>query len=368
MSLPSHSGLYRIVREEYGVQALQSVRYYVNSASKESRLRQHIAFNHRCRRYGLTPCSLAVKPLVSTQEGHRGAARVSRQFLSARVQQCFGKLRRLETDLFFQKRQLEFVVGQQRLAIIEEHKGQVQEKVASAAKERQKKFDTLVSKQSSQRKPDERHVVNLSSKQLTTPQLQVLSRGLNFAPKFIPKAHIVATVEAAITQSNVTEGEAAKARVGVINALSHAKLPPTNIHPQEARAVKELAKDDDIVILPADKGRATVVMDHKDYSAKMLTMLGDQDTYQPMAKDPTTTSLENRMNSVLLRLQREGRLSSKTYYHLRSSAAGVPRLYGLPKVHKPDVPLRPIVSFLSSPTYALSKFLASLLSPIGRPF
>ena len=134
-----------------------------------------------------------------------------------------------------------------------------------------------MSKQSSQRKPDERHVVNLSSKQLTTSQLQVLSRGLNFAPtpKFIPKAHIVASVEAAITQSNVTEGEAGKARVGVINALSHAKLPPTNIHPQEAKAVKEMAKDDDIVIVPADKGRATVVMDRKDYSAKMLMMLGD---------------------------------------------------------------------------------------------
>ena len=95
--------------------------------------------------------------------------------------------------------------------------------MARAAKERQKKkFDALVSKQSSQQKPNERHVVNLSSKQLTTPQLQVLSRGLNFAPtpKFIPKAHIVASVEAAITQSNVTEGEATKARVGVINALS----------------------------------------------------------------------------------------------------------------------------------------------------
>ena len=99
-------------------------------------------------------------------------------------------------------------------------------------------------------------MVNLSSKQLTTPQLQVLSRGLNFvpSPKFIPKTHIVASVEAAITQSNVTEGEAAKARVGVISALSHAKLSPTNIHSQEAKAVKELAKDDDIVILLAGDG------------------------------------------------------------------------------------------------------------------
>ena len=55
----------------------------------------------------------------------------------------------------------------------------------------------------------------------------------------------------------------------------------------------------------------------------MLTMLGDWDTYQFMAKDPTT-SLENRMNSVMLRLRRQGRLSGKTYYHLRSSAADVP--------------------------------------------
>ena len=37
--------------------------------------------------------------------------------------------------------------------------------------------------------------------------------------------------------------------------------------------MKELAKDDDIVVLPADKGRGTVVMDRSDYSAKMLAML-----------------------------------------------------------------------------------------------
>ena len=42
----------------------------------------------------------------------------------------------------------------------------------------------------------------------------------------------------------------------------------------------------------------------------------------------------------------------------------MPHLYELPKIHKPDTPLRPIVSFLSSPTYGLSKFLASLLKPV----
>lgn len=41
------------------------------------------------------------------------------------------------------------------------------------------------------------------------------------------------SVEAATTQSNLTEGAATKARVGVINALSHVKLPPRNIHSQK---------------------------------------------------------------------------------------------------------------------------------------
>ena len=42
----------------------------------------------------------------------------------------------------------------------------------------------------------------------------------------------------------------------------------------------------------------------------------------------------------------------------------MPLLYGLPEVHKADVPLRPIVSFVCSPTYELSKFLAGLLTPL----
>ena len=36
--------------------------------------------------------------------------------------------------------------------------------------------------------------------------------------------------------------------------------------------------------------------------------------------------------------------------------------YGLPKIHKPERPLRPITSSISSPTYAVSKHLVSILA------
>ena len=49
---------------------------------------------------------------------------------------------------------------------------------------------------------------------------------------------------------------------------------------------------------------------------------------------------------------------------LHCSKAVISRFYGLPKVHKVTVPLRPIVSFINSPTYNLSKFLSRILSSL----
>ena len=43
-------------------------------------------------------------------------------------------------------------------------------------------------------------------------------------------------------------------------------------------------------------------------------------------------------------------------------------IYGLPKIHKPDIPLRPNVACIGSPTYNLSKFVISPLSGQGDSF
>ena len=41
-----------------------------------------------------------------------------------------------------------------------------------------------------------------------------------------------------------------------------------------------------------------------------------------------------------------------------------PKFYGLPKIHKPDTPLRPIVSSCGSATYRVAKELAKILKPL----
>ena len=46
------------------------------------------------------------------------------------------------------------------------------------------------------------------------------------------------------------------------------------------------------------------------------------------------------------------------------TGAGAPKFYGLPKIHKKDVPLRPIVSSIGSVTYGVAKELARSLKPL----
>ena len=52
------------------------------------------------------------------------------------------------------------------------------------------------------------------------------------------------------------------------------------------------------------------------------------------------------------------------YHHLSLSSGVTPQIYGLPVRFKLGIPLRPIVSFISSPMYNLSKFLVKILSPL----
>ena len=85
-------------------------------------------------------------------------------------------------------------------------------------------------------------------------------------------------MEAAISHSGASEKLAAKARMNVIGALRRAKVPPWNIQPKEMKALRDLVTDDDILVLPGDKGKATVVMGKQDYDAKMLRMLSDKNT------------------------------------------------------------------------------------------
>ena len=85
-----------------------------------------------------------------------------------------------------------------------------------------------------------------------------------------------------------------------------------------------------------------VVLDTEDYIKKSEELL-NQSTYNILSSDPTTTH-KNRLISILKSIKSEGGIDNTTYKRLYPTGAGSPKYYGLPKIHKQGIPLRPIIS------------------------
>ncbi|XP_053691601.1 uncharacterized protein LOC128740115 [Sabethes cyaneus] len=123
---------------------------------------------------------------------------------------------------------------------------------------------------------------------------------------------------------------------------------------------KFLAAHPDIRVMPADKGNRTVIMKSDTYQLKMNEVLQDANTYKEIARDPTA-KYQSRNNNIAQRLLDLKLIDNQTFRSLKTNTATCPRIYGQPKVHKMNIPLRPVVPNITAPSYMLSKYISRIL-------
>lgn len=135
-----------------------------------------------------------------------------------------------------------------------------------------------------------------------------------------------------------------------------------NLTDNELEGLKELRMDRSIVILKADKGKCVVLLRKSDYNNDLETMLQDESKFRVLKEDPTIKR-ENKLIQHLLKLKKDGDITEQFYKKVRPNGSQPARLYGLPKVHKNNHPLRPICSSVNAYNYKLASELASIISP-----
>ena len=164
----------------------------------------------------------------------------------------------------------------------------------------QSKFGQLIHNTTSSSPPStldkSKVVINLSERALT-PIEEVLMFDLNFAivPNKIPVYVIIAAIEATARHLDMDSVE--QLRSGVNEVLTSSKAPHSNLTHNQRKAINSIHKDDDIVILQANKGDGTVVMGKYMYDEKMRGIANNEATYQKLKKDPTTR-VKRKMQSI----------------------------------------------------------------------
>ena len=158
-------------------------------------------------------------------------------------------------------------------------------------------------------------------------------------------------------------GEADEIRAEIKAAIKRSHPPRPNIIREEQRALWELKKDDTRVILTADKRVCLVELDKDEYIRKAGELLKER-AYKIIPTDPTNRQ-KNKFIQIFKKIKEGRGMSETTYKNTYPTGAGIPKFYGLPKIHKAGVPLRPIVSSRGSVSYNTAKKLARILKPLA---
>ncbi|KAF6777482.1 hypothetical protein AHF37_03046 [Paragonimus kellicotti] len=132
-------------------------------------------------------------------------------------------------------------------------------------------------------------------------------------------------------------------------------------------SLKMLQQNPDILLSRPDKGAGIVILNRSDYIEKLNDILADQTKFRRVANERDKTEYaEQQITKCLKSLKDEKLITPATYEQLRPQGSTIPRLYGLPKVHKPGVPVRPILDMMNSPYHSTAKWLVKLLEPVRK--
>ena len=210
------------------------------------------------------------------------------------------------------------------------------------------------SKEQSPEKVRRKWVINLSSIPLTKDQEDLLAHGPNFVitPQKSPLGEYITNIEKMCQSLDANTAEELRSEVHRVLRQFHQVKP--NLRKEEFEAMKQLRADKNCMVLTADKVVALVVIDKIDYIKRAKELLQDTSTYRTIQGDPTNR-LKNKLINILKKIKAETGMQENTYRRMYPTGASPPKFYGLPKIHKKNIPLRPIVSSIGSVSYGVAK-------------
>lgn len=215
-------------------------------------------------------------------------------------------------------------------------------------------------------------LVNLSNIEIPAHVANIVSLGPKFNLEsekisFDDKAKIIKNVENSI--NNVPDAvQRDEIRNIIVEEIIKDKHRKQKHLPQQQKLIrnhlestKKFIKDNDIMFTSADKGNVTVAVKKSEYYTKVKSMLANTDVYEKLDANPLKDIAEN-LQKLCTDWKKGKYINYSTWEHLHETDGNLPKCYALPKIHKKDVPFRPIISYVDSPLYNLSKYITRLIT------
>ena len=117
-----------------------------------------------------------------------------------------------------------------------------------------------------------------------------------------------------------------------------------------------LAQDPSIKICKFDKGNGVAIFSAKDYYDKLDKVILDKSKFEEINHDLSENHPIIQKGKSISYYIRKYFKKGTNYQELIPSGSQPGKLYGIAKVQKTNVPLRPVVSMVGTPEYKLAKY------------
>ena len=388
LRFPVNKSVAEIITQRYGRAVLHTYRTLERTDYKFQKGNADLQFLKKCQENDLVPKFLNFKP-HSPHVRHSEVYRNSqRNFLDLEIKTKIKRITSLRKQRGELADQLKSSVSYLDFAHLDNLKDSLNgNKILRIKAVHAKKLGQIGYSEIDELSPDQ-VLFNFSSRRLTLAEKSLLSKGLKFAlpPKRLTPERYLYTFEKLFeslqyhtiyTAENGTN-ESFRDQLRHIAKSSFQTWikhqPRAVLSEEESKALDSLSKDKSIIVARPDKGNGVVLMDKTDYLARVNTILEDTTKFEKLKDDTVPLklvfTLEGKIRRFLLDVLGEAEggkgKRSDTYWYLYPTGTNLGVLYGLPKVHKENFPIRPILSACNTPNYMLAKYLVPNLSPFTK--
>ena len=144
-------------------------------------------------------------------------------------------------------------------------------------------------------------------------------------------------------------------RNGLINAISNGLDQNIRLNPCLSRIKKHeiITKTffrhyEDLLCIPADKGGAVAIIHKHLYYEKLTDIFTNVSNFKMIQNNPSRQVLL-KLQELIKRWLKKEIISQSIYNKIYPTTSGLARAYGFIKTHKPNQPMRPVVSSLTTP-------------------
>lgn len=378
---------FKEIKEDHGLETFQLFKKLLQAKKNLATYTNKRIFLLRCKNLDLTPkflnfkiSHLEIKNKNIQNKFHNRTKNYKSILLNYIISDCTHSIKQSHFKINELNGKLKNSVNAESWPSIEEKINHTIETLFKTLKTKhQKKLNILIKKTdkvklNQQTNPNQVWLCNISDTIIPDPVAKILSLGPNFAVKYhsnnqIPVHNIIANVESSIDNLKTNEKNIVRSKLSNI-IVNHKNANNKNINHDQKLLNKNInftkkfiKQNPQIIITKPDKSNKTVILNKTDYENKMQTLLNDTNTYKKLTSNPTT-KYQKLNNNLIKSWENSNLISPETAKNLKINNAHPPRIYGLPKLHKPDIPLRPIVSSIQSPLYKLSKYLSNTITNI----